>query len=106
MTRSAAVPTLLAALALLFSSAIPAADERTAARAALDEAEAAIVQAQEHQALWTTALAALKRSRSAWERGDWPAVLHWGREARSLAELGLEQAGARAVERQDAPRPP
>ncbi|MFO1322120.1 MAG: DUF4398 domain-containing protein [Burkholderiales bacterium] len=81
--------------ALMILAGPVSAGEREDAQAALAAAEAAVAEAREHLALWTTALTTLTQSRSAWERGDYPAVQHWSHEAQALAELGLEQAGIR-----------
>jgi hypothetical protein len=88
----------LAALPLLFalSTGVLAVDARSdpAPDAELAAAEAAIEQARQHQALWTTAVAALREARAALARGDNAAVETWSRQAQELAELGLRQRRA------------
>ena len=88
----------LAALPLLFalSTGVLAVDEQNdpAPPIELAAAEAAIEQARLHQALWTTAVAALREARAALARGDRAAVETWSRHARELAELGLRQRQA------------
>lgn len=61
------------------------------ARAALARAEAAVEAARARQALWTTAVQALRDARRALERGADDQVLHWSARAVELAELGLRQ---------------
>lgn len=61
------------------------------ARAALAEAEQAVLAAREQQALWTTAEEALKLARRALERGNYAEALKQAKTAREHAELGLAQ---------------
>ena len=89
--RLAALPLLLALSASALAIDTPIDQPPVAELAA---AEAAIEQARQQQALWTTAVAALREARAALLRGDQAAVATWSRRARELAELGLRQRQA------------
>jgi hypothetical protein len=88
--RLAALPLFLALCAgapatdtVIDASMSPAAD--------LAAAEAAVEAARQRQALWTTAVTALREARTAMALGDHAAVVTWSRRARELTELGLRQ---------------
>jgi hypothetical protein len=88
--RLAALPLLLA-LCAGARATDTVTDASTSPAAALAAAEAAVAEARQRQALWTTAVSALREARAALARGDPAAVVTWSRRARELAELGLRQ---------------
>lgn len=88
--RVAALPLLLA-LCVGARASDTVTDALPSPAAALAAAEAAIDEAQRQQALWTTAVTALREARAALARGDQAAVVTWSHRARELAELGLRQ---------------
>jgi hypothetical protein len=87
----------LAALALLLAlcagarAADTATNASTSPAAELAAAEAAVEEARQRQALWTTAGSALREARAALARGDHAAAVTWSRRVRELTELGLRQ---------------
>ena len=69
------------------------------ADAALALAERAVETARARQALWTTAVSALKEARTARAKGDFAATVQWSKRAQELSELGLlQRENAAAVE--------
>lgn len=110
-TAAALLPTLsrsMCALVSLLAASVPGAalaehdawaDQRAGlfgdqadAVEALARAELAVAQARVHDALWTTAVDALKVARAARAAGDAAATLSAAQRARTLAQHGLEQA--------------
>jgi hypothetical protein len=88
---------ILCALALMIASTgmarcAPEAD-MVEAQAALREAEAAVLLARQHRALWTTAEQALTQAREAMSRHEYAAALGAAKRATTQARLGLEQTG-------------
>ena len=66
---------------------------------ALAGAERAVETARARQALWTTAVSALKEARTARAKGDFAATVQWSKRAQELSELGLlQRENAAAVE--------
>lgn len=66
---------------------------------ALAAAERAVEEARARQALWTTAVSALKQARTARAKGDFAATVQWSKRAQELSELGLlQRENAAAVE--------
>ncbi len=61
------------------------------ARQALGKAEADVKEAKAKKALWTTAVAALKKAREAAAKGDSSATLKLSKTASDQAHLGMEQ---------------
>jgi len=89
-SRLAALPLLLA-LCAGARAADTVTDAPTSPAAELAAAEAAVEAARQRQALWTTAVSALREARAALARGDHAAAVTWSRRVGELAELGLRQ---------------
>lgn len=68
-----------------------AADPAEACESALAQAEVAVAQARSREALWTTALDALREARRLRREADWNGCDSRANEARQLAELGRRQ---------------
>lgn len=85
-----------ATLGMLLASMFPsdllrAAEPADACEAAVAQAEVAVAHARSREALWTTAVAALREARRLRREGDWGGCDASAREARQLSELGLKQ---------------
>ncbi len=88
-TRRAMLGMLLASTLPL--GAVGAGQPADDCEATLAQAEIAVASARSREALWTTAVGALREARRLRRDGDWIGCGSSAREAQRLSELGLKQ---------------
>jgi hypothetical protein len=76
---------------MLSSDVVRAAVPADECEAAVAQAEVAVAHARNREALWTTAVTALREARRLRRAADWSGCDASAREARLLSELGLKQ---------------